>query len=393
MNKVQYRFVYNRKSEKLRKGMKALIQIEARIGLEKKYFSTGVRIEKFQWKDNQVIKHPNAFSYNRELARQRKRLEDFEFSKADKGIKFTLAMFEDWKLDQKGKRNFIDFIQGEIDKRYNVDEIREATYQNHLKLVSALKDFGKIKDFSDVTLKRILDFDRYIRSRDEVHAQTTVWSYHKRMKTYVQLAIKNRHLRIEDNPYLSFQVDRGKQGERKFLTEEELKKIEEKVLTIDRLDRVRDVFVFCCYTGFAFNDADQLTNENLVEQDGQWFIKSFRGKTNEEVSVMVLPKAFEIIQKYRDFRIGRLLPVITNQRMNAYLKEIGDLAGVDKKLTTHVARHTFATTIALNNGIPLEVLQKMLGHAKISTTQIYAKIMDSRIADEMIKLQGKLSQE
>ena len=373
--------------------MTALIQIEARIGLDKKYFSTGIRVEKNQWKDNQVVNHTNAFSYNRELARQRKDLEDFEFSRVDKGIKFTLGMFDEWKFNQQGKRNFIDFVQGEIDKRHNVGEIAEATYQNHLKLVTALKDFGKIKDFSDINLKRILDFDRYIRSRKEVHAQTTVWSYHKRLKTYVQLAIKKGMLKMEENPYLSFQVDRGKQGDRKFLTEEELTKIEEKELTIERLDRVRDVFVFCCYTGFAFGDAEKLTDENLVELNGKWFIKSYRTKTKEEISVMVLPKAFDIIEKYRDFRVGRLLPVITNQRMNAYLKEIGDLAKVDKKLTTHVARHTFATTIALNNGIPLEVLQKMLGHAKISTTQIYAKIMDSRIADEMIKLQGKLSQE
>lgn len=212
------------------------------------------------------------------------------------------------------------------------------------------------------------------------------------MKIYVNLAIKRGHLKMEENPYLNFHVEKGKQGDRKYLNREELQAIENLELKIARLARVRDMFVFCCYTGLAFNDAERLSGEHLVTADGYTFLKINRGKTSEESIVMVLPKAMEIIEKYEGFREGRLLPMITNQRMNAYLKEIADLAGVEKNLTTHVARHTFATTISLLNGIPLEVLQKMLGHASISTTQIYAKVLDQRIASEMSKLVDRLGE-
>jgi integrase len=235
-------------------------------------------------------------------------------------------MFDEFKFDQSGKSSFIDFIRDEINKRYQVGEIRKATYSNHMTFVSTLEDFGKIRKFSDLTLKKIVEFDRYVRTRKNVSLQSTVWAYHKRMKIYVYLAIKRGHLKMEENPYLNFQVEKGKQGDRKYLNREELQAIEKLELKIARLARVRDMFVFCCYTGLAFNDPERLSGEHLVTADGYTFLKMY----------------------------------------------------------------TFATTISLLNGIPLEVLRKMLGHASISTTQIYARVLDQRIASEMSKLVDRL---
>ena len=172
------------------------------------------------------------------------------------------------------------------------------------------------------------------------------------------------------------------------LTAEEVLRIEGKELPVERLGCVRDIFLFSCYTGFAYIDAANLTREHLrVEADGQqWLVKS-RQKTDILERVPLLPGAARIVEKYKNnplvLRTGKLLPVPSNQKVNAYLKEIADLCEVRRKLTFHMARHTFATTITMDNGVPIESVSQMLGHKFIKTTQVYAKVTDGRIARDM----------
>lgn len=174
-----------------------------------------------------------------------------------------------------------------------------------------------------------------------------------------------------------------------FLTQHELKLIEEKPIFMERLQRVRDIFLFCCYTGYAPVDALNLTPSNLFEDnDGNLWIMTNRTKTAIRENVPVLPPAMAVIKKYKNKQIG-LLPQISNQKMNAYLKEIADICEINKHLTWYVSRHTFATTVTLGNGVRLEHVSAMMGHTNIKQTQHYAKVLDVNIMEDMEKLKLK----
>lgn len=171
-----------------------------------------------------------------------------------------------------------------------------------------------------------------------------------------------------------------------FLSQDELFRIENKIINIERLDRVRDIFLFCCYTGYAPVDASNLTSANILRKskDELWIIAS-RTKTNIRENVPLLPPTMRIIEKYNEKQYG-LIPKISNQKMNAYLKEIADICKIDKHLTWYVARHTFATTVTLANGVRIENVSAMLGHTNIKQTQHYAKVLDQNVMDDMQKV-------
>ncbi|WP_245553303.1 site-specific integrase [Echinicola vietnamensis] len=200
---------------------------------------------------------------------------------------------------------------------------------------------------------------------------------------------------IKKDPFLNYKF-RYKKVQRQFLEMEELSRIESKEFTIARLDWVRDLFVFSCYTGLSYIDSTNLTQANIGKGiDGDLWLISKRKKTDEPVKLPLLPKAIEILDKYKDHpkakANGTLLPPISNQKMNSYLKEIADLCDITKTLTHHTARHTFATTVTLMNGVPIETVSKMLGHTKIATTQIYSRVVEKKISEDMKGLRELLS--
>jgi site-specific recombinase XerD len=163
----------------------------------------------------------------------------------------------------------------------------------------------------------------------------------------------------------------------------------------ERLSQVRYIFLFSCFTGLAYIDTQKLTQDNInIGLDGNKWIYTKRQKTKTTSNIPLLSKAEEIIERYKDhpacLNSGRLLPVLSNQKMNAYLKEIADLCDINKELTYHIARHTFATTITLSNGVPIESVSKMLGHKNIKTTQHYAKILDKKVSEDMSALRNVL---
>lgn len=164
-----------------------------------------------------------------------------------------------------------------------------------------------------------------------------------------------------------------------------------------RLEHVRDIFVFCCFTGLAYADVKKLTKDDIVIGiDGEKWINTERTKTKTKSNIPILPLALMIIEKYKgsnEVNNSRVLPVLTNQKMNAYLKEIADISGIKKNLTTHLARHTFATTVTLTNGVSLESVSKMLGHRSLRTTQHYAKILNRRVSEDMQMLRKKFKTE
>jgi site-specific recombinase XerD len=184
--------------------------------------------------------------------------------------------------------------------------------------------------------------------------------------------------------------------ERFYLTKEELSAIENKKFSIERLQTVKDLFLFSCYTGLAYIDTMNLTAGNIIKGiDGNDWLITSRQKTDTDVRVPLLPQAEELIKKYKDHpkaaNHGTLFPVISNQKTNAYLKEIADLCNINKAITFHIARHTFATTITLSNGVPIESVSKMLGHTTIRSTQVYAKVVEQKLSEDMQNLKKRMA--
>ena len=222
----------------------------------------------------------------------------------------------------------------------------------------------------------------------------TAAKYIKNLKKVVNMALKNDWL--NKDPFINFSAT-IKPVKRDYLTLEELALLEGLKIGLRRLYSVRDVFVFSCYTELAYVDIENLTSDNLVKGiDGKLWIQVYRQKTNTKSNIPLLTPALRILEKYEDdpetSYSGSLLPVNSNQKMNAYLKEIATLAGINKTLTFHLVRHTFATTVTLANGVPIESVSEMLGHKSIRTTQIYAKVIDKKVSEDMSRLENFLNE-
>lgn len=243
----------------------------------------------------------------------------------------------------------------------------------------------------ELNFKFITDFEYFMKTEDKVKHNTAL-RYIRCLKKIIILALNNEW--ITRNPFINYKCQYTRVN-REVLTEEELSIMWRKDIGIPRLDEVKDIFLFCCYSGYAFIDVEKLTRKDLGRGiDGDYWIFTERKKTGVTSNVPMLPKAMEIIQKYADHKgcinADKLLPVKSNQKMNAYLKEVADLCGITKNLTMHMARHTFATTVTLSNGVPIETVSKMLGHTKLATTQIYAQVLDNKVSADMQKLKSFL---
>ncbi len=235
-----------------------------------------------------------------------------------------------------------------------------------------------------IDLEFIMNFERYLRDEFNM-ANNSVEKLMRIFRRIVMLAVFNGIITID--PFKHYRI-RLERVERHYLTQEELDRIINKKFTVQRIERVKDLFLFCCYTGLSYVDAVGLNKSNLeVGFDSNKWLILRRQKTGIPVRLRLLKVPSLILEKYAsEARENLLLPMGTNQRMNGYLKEIADCCRIHKQITFHTARHTFATTITLSNGMPLEAVSKMLGHTKISTTQIYARIVDKTINDEIDKL-------
>lgn len=266
-------------------------------------------------------------------------------------------------------------------------------------IVQFLKEKYNTSDkfLSELNYKFITDLEYFLRQvRDRkgniAMSNNGVMKHLERFCKMVNLALKLEWL--EKDPFRAYQLKFDK-VEREYLTKDELQDIEAKDFKIARLQVIKDLFIFSCYTGLAYIDVFNLTPSRIVEvSKGEFWIKTTRQKTNTPVTVPLLPKALAVIEKYKDnpasLAEGKALPVVSNQKLNGYLKEIADICGITKPLTFHIARHTFATTVTLTNGVPIESISKMLGHTKLSTTQIYAKVVESKLGADMAMLSAKL---
>lgn len=262
-----------------------------------------------------------------------------------------------------------------------------------------LKKEYKVDDLELALLdyKFILGFENFLRGYKPKHYQkqignNAVMKHIQRLRRMVTLAHDIEW--IHQDPFRKFK-QKLVPTHRGFLTNGELERIEELKLDSVRLRTVRDLFVFSCYTGISYIDIMLLTEESLVlGLDKTRWIATQRQKTRNPVKIPLLSKAFNIIKIYREDKRcqihNSLFPRISNQKVNSYLKEIATAAGIQKNVTFHMARHTFATTVTMTNGVPIETISKMLGHRKLTTTQIYAKVIEQKVCDDMQMLREKL---
>ena len=249
----------------------------------------------------------------------------------------------------------------------------------------------------ELNYKFITDFEHFLRKYEpEDHhlpmGNNTVMKHIERLRKMTNLAVKLGWL--HKDPFIAYRLS-FKRVEREFLSSQELDTIEKKQFKIERLQYVKDLFVFSSYTGLSYIDVMNLKPNNIrIGINRTNWIVTQREKTSTPVRIPILKQAQILIDKYKDHprsvNKGTIFPNISNQKLNSYLKEIADLCEIDKNLTFHVARHTFATTVTLTNGVPIESVSKMLGHTDLKTTQIYAKVVEKKIATDMEALQEKL---
>ena len=247
-------------------------------------------------------------------------------------------------------------------------------------------------DITKIDHAFISDYEFWLRSVRNC-ANNTAVKYIKNFNKIIKICLANDWL--DKNPFANYK-SKVKEVERVYLSEEEVQAIIEKEFKTERLSLVRDIFLFSCFTGLAYIDVKNLTKSHIsFGIDGEQWIFTHRQKTESASKIPILPMTQMIIDKYENHpqsnNQDKLLPILSNQKMNAYLKEIAAVCEIEKELTFHIARHTFATTVTLTNGVPIESVSKMLGHKNLRTTQHYAKVLDRKVSEDMKILKGKLS--
>lgn len=368
-------------------------------------FSLKKKVELSEWDSNLNLlrgRTPQAKKFNYYLSDVKSQLHDVydELRKEQRFITPQLIKARYFGEDEKAK-SLLELYD------YHYDLSQQTLSEGTLKMYRTTKSYldlflkKKMKS-NDVFLAQLsfsflTKFEQFLRTTKLEKANNqmrhnTVMKHIQRLRTIVNLGVKLEWL--PKDPFISYKFT-YKKSERSYLPLEQLNLLESSVLPSDRLNLVRDLFAFSCYTGLSYIDVMNLTHDHITRGiDGNKWIFTYRAKTEISVKVPLLQQAEMIIEKYKEdpraINRGHMFPKISNQKMNAYLKEISALLEIDSKLTFHVARHTFATTVTLSNGVPMETVSKLLGHTNITTTQIYAKVIERKVGEDMDKLRESL---
>jgi site-specific recombinase XerD len=326
------------------------------------------------------------FNYQQEIYKEGKELNVETFKEKWLGIKEKSVMLVDVFLEHNRKMKLL------VGKEYaQLTYIRYETTLAHTKKFLLYKYGKEDMDVKKLDYSFINEFAFWLKAIRNCNQNSTI-KYLSNFKKIVNFCIQSGF--IVRNPFVGFKLVK-KEVVREILSKEDLEKMSAVRFPTERSGQVRDIFLFCCYTGLAYADIKKLKrSEIVIGVDGERWIFTSRQKTDTPSKIPLLPAALEILARYENNPIclnkDLLMPVLSNQKMNDYLKQIADLSGIDKVLTFHIARHTFATTITLSNGVPIETVSKMLGHKSLRTTQHYAKILDLKVSQDMQNLKNKL---
>ena len=319
----------------------------------------------------------------------------------DKDLPVTALSLKNAYLDinEDGNKSILQIYQAHNeDLKLKINKgVSPGTYERHVTsrkhLESYINETYRRRDMllREIDHQFIIRYETYLRTKRNCANNTTV-KYIKNFGKIIRYALNNDWIRV--NPFRNIRY-RLEEIDKPFLNKTEFHALMNKRFLIPRITQIRDIFVFCCFTGLAFVDVKSLNRKDLeAGVDGNLWIKKQRHKSKQWAHIPLLPIAKQIIERYSTnpecIKKDVLLPVPSNQKMNAYLKEVADLCGINKNLTTHCARHTFATTVTLANNISMESVSKMLGHSSLAMTKKYARILDSTIGTEMNQLAEKL---
>jgi site-specific recombinase XerD len=378
------------KKNRLKNG-KTPIYARVKIDGVRAEFSTNHEVPVLEWNSQAqfvVQKNPDAMEINKALVDFKNKLYQCKNMLEYKKQPLTLenirnefnGVAEKPRMLLEIIRQYVEDVKKLIGKDYVI-----ASWWKYRATMNLVANFVQWKykkldiPLDSVKHSFITDFEFYLKTEKNINPSTNP-KYIKSLRKMIRQCVVNEWL--DRDPFLGYQL-KVRTAERGFLTNEEIQRQHEKEFGIERLNLVRDLFLFSCYTGLSYIDIFNLTKDNIsMGIDGKKWIFTHRQKTDISSRIPLLPPALDILQKYSNcpaaLNRSKLLLIASNQKVNSYLKEIADCCGIKKKLTFHMARHTFATTITLSNGVPIESVSKMLGHTKIQTTQIYAKVLDEK---------------
>ena len=392
-----------RKAQADKRGF-APIYLRITVNGERSELSVSRKIESLKWDaklQRAIGRSESARTLNDYLDSLENQLKRNFNSLLDDQKEISASILRDILIGKHQKEHTLIAVFEENNKLIKLEEgskYVKTTISKYVTTLDRIKDFIKVSyNSNDLKLDKldvnfIRRFEIYLRTEYHINDSTTM-KYLKNLKRVIHYAMGLGYIEID--PFRQYKTA-YKQVNRGYLTNEELRIIEEKNFKIKRLDGVRDVFVFVCYTGLSYSDLKLLSPNSISKGiDGKNWIIYEREKTGVRASIPILPVAQQIIDKYKNdpecIANNILLPVKSNQKLNSYLSEIAELCGIDKHITMHLGRHTFATTVTLTNGVPIETVSKMLGHSSLKTTQIYSKVVDTKIAEDMDKVQEKLA--
>lgn len=371
------RLFFDRKKKATNK-VAGAVEIVVCIRRERTYINSGISVLKFQWEDGLIINHPCEDALNEQLHVIVEKYEGILIAMEANGDEMLIRNFKarmtGQEIPEKNNGTFLPWMRERIEKRV----MREGTRRGHLTTFFALQRFGKFKSFDDLKIQNIYAFDLFIREEKTstrtgkpiFRSQAAIHNYHKRFRSYVTEAFRLGLIR--ENPYSRFVAKRGEKVKRSYLSKDQVQKLQEMRNTVSDAQTVRyiDFFLFQLFTGMAYSDAKLFDySKHVINIDGHEYIRGSRLKTGGEFVVPILPYTRKILER-NNFKLN----IASNQKYNQFLKGIGVALGCNFPLTSHVARHTFACTIILGEGIPKEILQVMMGHASIKTTEIYAHL-------------------
>ena len=383
MEKVIYNLVFNRKKRLNAEG-KALIQVEAYLNKQKKYFSTKIYVKPTQWdsKRKVVRNHPNTDELNQYIKDYIAYLERIELDMAQSGRPFSLSDLKERGDFEPVSSSFISFMKNEIDH----SNLRLSTQKNHLSTLQVLCQFQPQVSFDDLTFNFLCDFERFLL--EHKYHRNTIAKHMKHLKRYVNLAINKDLFELQKYPFRKYKI-KYMESKRGHLTPEELNRLEKIAPNLQRtLRRTLDMFLFSCYTGLRFSDIVSIRPENFhLIDDKLWLVySSVKTDVNVRLPLFLLfdGKALAIYERYSK-RYSRTLfgvSVSANSNVNKQLKRICRLVEIDKRLSFHMARHTNATLL-LYNGANITTVQKLLGHKSVRTTEIYSDIMGMTVVRDL----------
>ena len=362
------------------------------------YIATGIRVLRSEWKHDEIVNRDECDMLNRRLTAIKKRLDDELSAWIETGLPLDMAEIKRRVMhpvvadEKKSRTDMYDWMKEQLDTL----PLKNGTLSHYVTMIARLREYGRMMSWEDLTTENIYQWDAWLhhirkpakdadvkagREPDYI-SDAAVYNYHKCLKALVSRAV--RFGIVDMNPYnrLRGEFKRGDRDTVEYLTTEEMKAIENiHPVPGSKMAVVRDLFIFQMYTGMAFSDMQRFDINNYRLDDGQWVAVNERTKTGTAYISQLLPPAVEVLEHY-----GMKIPKIANWRYNELLKYLGEVAGIRKRITSHMARHTFATW-ALHNKVELHVVSQMLGHTNTTMTQRYAKTLgvDVRAAFDELK--------